>query len=286
MDTNENANSTVLQEDLELFRRVMRVMYALQKQTAYNRSQLRAPSPTIRLQPDFTSGLPSGRPDMTDAMEGGHELADEDDDDDDDDESDDDDEEEEEDDDEEDDDDDEEEEDDDNDDDDDEEEEEDDDDDDDDDFFEDEGTENYQCGENDNGTSYREELQLPKDPIDDLSYQRRQHILPPTHVPFPASAIEGTQAMGPDGGDHDDDDDAGLRCWDHGCNGRKFTTLSNLKRHLRENSSERPTCRCPQCGAVFSRTTARNTHVARGSCNRIRRYSNGRIRPNFQIKNS
>jgi hypothetical protein len=35
---------------------------------------------------------------------------------------------------------------------------------------------------------------------------------------------------------------------------------------------------------VFSRTTARNAHVAKGSCNRIRRYSNGRVRPNLRVK--
>ncbi|KAI5468184.1 hypothetical protein BGZ63DRAFT_333783, partial [Mariannaea sp. PMI_226] len=61
-----------------------------------------------------------------------------------------------------------------------------------------------------------------------------------------------------------------LCCWEHGCNGRRFTTPSNLRRHKREKSRARPVCRCPRCGASFSRTTARNTHVLRGSCNRIR----------------
>lgn len=75
------------------------------------------------------------------------------------------------------------------------------------------------------------------------------------------------------------EDNNDLRCWKHGCNGRRFTTRSNFTRHVREKSKERPECRCPRCGAVFSRTTARNTHLARESCNRIRRYSNGRVRP-------
>ncbi|KAL4874711.1 hypothetical protein BJY04DRAFT_224762 [Aspergillus karnatakaensis] len=74
-------------------------------------------------------------------------------------------------------------------------------------------------------------------------------------------------------------DDADLRCWDHGCNGKKFTTRSNLRRHIQEKARARPACQCPRCGASFTRTTARNTHIARRSCNRIRRYSNGRIRP-------
>lgn len=71
-----------------------------------------------------------------------------------------------------------------------------------------------------------------------------------------------------------------LRCWDHGCNGRAFTTSSNLKRHQRERSSSRAYHLCPLCGAHFSRTTARNEHVQNRSCTRIRRYSNGRQRAN------
>lgn len=72
--------------------------------------------------------------------------------------------------------------------------------------------------------------------------------------------------------------DPNLRCWDHGCNGRFFTTLSNLKRHQREQSSSRASHLCPLCGAEFSRTTARNQHIQNQSCTRIRRYSNGRQR--------
>ncbi|KAK4185833.1 hypothetical protein QBC35DRAFT_502776 [Podospora australis] len=86
------------------------------------------------------------------------------------------------------------------------------------------------------------------------------------------------QLQGPSEADRQAEDS--LRCWDHGCNGRKFTTASNLRRHRKEKGQERPECPCPRCGAVFSRTTARNTHMERGSCNRIRRYSNGRARPN------
>lgn len=81
-----------------------------------------------------------------------------------------------------------------------------------------------------------------------------------------------------------DNDGGGHYCWKHGCNGRKFATRSNLRRHQQEKSRARPSCQCPHCGAVFSRTTARNTHVARGSCNRIRRYSNGRVRPHERVQ--
>ena len=71
------------------------------------------------------------------------------------------------------------------------------------------------------------------------------------------------------------------RCWEHGCGGRHFASISNLRRHQREKSAARPGCCCPECGAIFSRTTARNQHIANASCNRIRRYSNGRDRPSL-----
>ncbi|KJX93086.1 hypothetical protein TI39_contig4417g00006 [Zymoseptoria brevis] len=42
-----------------------------------------------------------------------------------------------------------------------------------------------------------------------------------------------------------------LRCYEHGCNGRKFSSRSNLRRHRVEKSKMRPSCKCPICGAVF-----------------------------------
>ncbi|KAJ5513495.1 hypothetical protein N7463_003047 [Penicillium fimorum] len=56
------------------------------------------------------------------------------------------------------------------------------------------------------------------------------------------------------------------QCWDHGCNGREFSTFSNLLRHQREKSGVVAKAECPICGAVFTRTTARNIHVAQGKC--------------------
>ncbi|KAA8644213.1 uncharacterized protein ATNIH1004_008412 [Aspergillus tanneri] len=56
------------------------------------------------------------------------------------------------------------------------------------------------------------------------------------------------------------------QCWDHGCNGREFSTFSNLLRHQREKSGVVAKAECPSCGAVFTRTTARNIHVAQGKC--------------------
>ena len=73
--------------------------------------------------------------------------------------------------------------------------------------------------------------------------------------------------------------DTKAQCWDHGCNGRVFSTWSNLKRHQKAKSGQAKKVLCPQCGGEFTRVTARDTHLAKGSCNRIRRYSNGRQRP-------
>uniref|UniRef100_A0A093Y798 Zinc finger protein n=1 Tax=Talaromyces marneffei PM1 TaxID=1077442 RepID=A0A093Y798_TALMA len=60
------------------------------------------------------------------------------------------------------------------------------------------------------------------------------------------------------------------QCWDHGCNGREFSTFSNLLRHQRERSGAAAKSECPHCGAVFTRSTARNTHIAQGKCKGIR----------------
>lgn len=98
------------------------------------------------------------------------------------------------------------------------------------------------------------------------------------------------------------------QCWDHrSCNGREFSSRSNLLRHQKEKSKRKAASAssdggsatsshqsspiedgrsgdkkdpmCLLCGAVFTRNSARNTHLANQSCNRIRRYSNGRTRP-------
>ena len=73
--------------------------------------------------------------------------------------------------------------------------------------------------------------------------------------------------------------DDNLRCWDHGCNGREFSSKSNFVRHKKEKEGEAAVLICPLCGATFTRSSARDTHMTRQSCNRIRRYSNGRPRP-------
>lgn len=73
--------------------------------------------------------------------------------------------------------------------------------------------------------------------------------------------------------------DANPQCWDHGCNGREFSSKSNFTRHKKEKEGEAAKVVCPLCGGMFTRNSARDTHLVKQSCNRIRRYSNGRPRP-------
>lgn len=60
------------------------------------------------------------------------------------------------------------------------------------------------------------------------------------------------------------------QCWEHGCNGRQFSTFSNLLRHQREKSGAAAKSTCPNCGAEFTRTTARNGHMAHEKCKQRR----------------
>lgn len=64
------------------------------------------------------------------------------------------------------------------------------------------------------------------------------------------------------------------QCWEHGCNGREFSTFSNLLRHQREKSGTAAKSYCPHCGAEFTRTTARNGHMEHGKC-KTRRATGG-----------
>ncbi|KAI9697866.1 MAG: hypothetical protein M1820_007653 [Bogoriella megaspora] len=65
------------------------------------------------------------------------------------------------------------------------------------------------------------------------------------------------------------------QCWEHGCNGRQFSTFSNLLRHQREKSGTAAKSYCPKCGAEFTRTTARNGHLAHDKCSKQRKGSEG-----------
>lgn len=56
------------------------------------------------------------------------------------------------------------------------------------------------------------------------------------------------------------------QCWEHGCNGRQFSTFSNLLRHQRQESGQATKMSCPFCGAEFKGTTARNGHLLHDKC--------------------
>ncbi|KAK5995999.1 putative C2H2-type zinc-finger transcription factor orf8 [Cladobotryum mycophilum] len=56
------------------------------------------------------------------------------------------------------------------------------------------------------------------------------------------------------------------RCWEHGCNGREFSTFGDLLQHQRENSRQVAKITCPSCGAEFASTTARNDHLLHDNC--------------------
>ena len=67
------------------------------------------------------------------------------------------------------------------------------------------------------------------------------------------------------------------RCRDHthggecaSAEGRKFSTSSNLSRHVKEKLGKTAKSECPQCGQIFTRKTARDTHLAGGKCKHIR----------------
>lgn len=55
-------------------------------------------------------------------------------------------------------------------------------------------------------------------------------------------------------------------CWQHGCKGRSFTTLSNYRRHCREKSSGYAKPQCPVCGQHFLREAARDAHLQLQRC--------------------
>ncbi|KAH8743088.1 hypothetical protein F5883DRAFT_722806 [Diaporthe sp. PMI_573] len=63
------------------------------------------------------------------------------------------------------------------------------------------------------------------------------------------------------------------QCWEHGCNGRQFSTFSNLLRHQREKSGQATKASCPDCGAEFTRTAARNSHLLHQKCKQKRKPS-------------
>ncbi|KAM0717424.1 hypothetical protein Q7P37_007276 [Cladosporium fusiforme] len=120
-------------------------------------------------------------------------------------------------------------------------------------------------------------------------YDSSMYSQPPTSAP-PASQLYASNYGSPMMGSGASDmmpkpmagGDAAMRvlnqrpkpqCWEHGCNGRQFSTFSNLLRHQREKSGTASKSYCPRCGAEFTRTTARNGHLQHDKCTKTRRDS-------------
>ncbi|KEQ99973.1 hypothetical protein AUEXF2481DRAFT_206752 [Aureobasidium subglaciale EXF-2481] len=58
-------------------------------------------------------------------------------------------------------------------------------------------------------------------------------------------------------------------CWNSCCNGRTFSTQSNLVRHQREKRGVGTDLKCSFCGVGFSRSGARKAHEAERRCRNL-----------------
>ncbi|SZF00161.1 unnamed protein product [Blumeria hordei] len=108
------------------------------------------------------------------------------------------------------------------------------------------------------------------------NYIERPHSLPLSSIPDHLG-MYCPQPAGPSLGQSESNDPVRVvhsrpkpQCWEHGCNGRQFSTFSNLLRHQREKSGAAQKSSCPHCGAEFTRTTARNGHLAHDKCKQRR----------------
>lgn len=77
---------------------------------------------------------------------------------------------------------------------------------------------------------------------------------------YPTTSFVATSRPSVDSGDRQ------IRCWEHGCDGRTFSTRSNLSRHQREKANQTPSFSCPKCGVTFRRRTAAKRHQEAERC--------------------
>jgi hypothetical protein len=64
----------------------------------------------------------------------------------------------------------------------------------------------------------------------------------------------------------DKSDETEIRCWNHNCGGRRFSSMGNYRRHLREKGGNAKRHQCLDCGRFFTRSSSRNTHRQLGTC--------------------
>jgi hypothetical protein len=96
------------------------------------------------------------------------------------------------------------------------------------------------------------------------------HVTNPSYAPLPTnnSALDNASASSLE---RPIDGPRESRCWDHGCNGRGFSTHSNLLRHQREKDGKSNKSSCRKCGASFTRKTAMEGHMAQNKCRKAGR---------------
>lgn len=66
-----------------------------------------------------------------------------------------------------------------------------------------------------------------------------------------------------------------LRCWQHGCGGRRFSSRTNYRRHIKEKANELPKHICGLCGMTFTRKTAKAEHQNLRRCRTVELDANG-----------
>ncbi|PSR88936.1 hypothetical protein BD289DRAFT_460289 [Coniella lustricola] len=122
---------------------------------------------------------------------------------------------------------------------------------------------------------YQQSAYLPEYPYTPSSTSSvSSHYGPMSHEPSMMYSMPSIMQPGPAPHHHADGPSAVRvvqsrpkpQCWEHGCNGRQFSTFSNLLRHQREKSGQASKASCPDCGAEFTRTTARNGHLLHQKC--------------------
>jgi hypothetical protein len=108
--------------------------------------------------------------------------------------------------------------------------------------------------------SFHKEMDGHPQSIGTSKYQNAQY-----HIHTESSPPESsTQHAASDGSE----EQTRFICWDHGCQGRVFTTYSNLRRRCRKRSETPEKTTCEGCGRQFSRPAAKTRHQDRGRCKR------------------
>nr|POE72339.1 hypothetical protein CFP56_12213 [Quercus suber] len=64
-----------------------------------------------------------------------------------------------------------------------------------------------------------------------------------------------------------------LMCFEHGCNGRRFSSVENYRRHMREKNVQR-FLRCAFCNTSFTRNSNLMQHLRQGKCQEARQICN------------